>query len=260
MIKERLDLLLVERRLVDSRVKAQWLIRNGFVLVNGVEIRKPGKKVDNTLEIVLKKEFPYVGRGGLKLEAAIKSFSISIQDKVCADIGASVGGFTDCLIKHGALRVYTIDNAKDLLHPSLRCEKMKNKVIPLLGVDARELTSLDEKVDICSVDVTFASLRVILPNVKRFLKKNGDILALVKPLFETDFYQENKFSIIKDTVKLKKILIDLMSWSIDNDFFPHGIIKSPLLGKGGSVEFLIHFRIDKSIANFDYLKKIENIN
>ncbi|MFW9822937.1 MAG: SAM-dependent methyltransferase, partial [Candidatus Thorarchaeota archaeon] len=120
-MKERIDILLVERRLVESRTKAQWLIRNGYVIVNGMEITKPGKKVDNSYEIQLTRKFPYVGRGGLKLEAALNKFSINVEDKICADIGASIGGFTDCLLQHGAKKVYAIDIATDRLHPSLIC-------------------------------------------------------------------------------------------------------------------------------------------
>ncbi len=123
-MKERIDILLVERRLVESRTKAQWLIKNGYVLVNGKKVLKPGKRIYNSLKIKLEKSFPYVGRGGLKLEAALNSFSILVEGKTCVDIGASIGGFTDCLIKHGAFKVYAIDRATDLLHPSLRCEKM----------------------------------------------------------------------------------------------------------------------------------------
>ena len=200
-MKERLDILLVDKRLVESRTKAQWLIRNGYVLVNGVEIKKPGKRVDNRYDIRLKKEFPYVGRGGLKLEAALRHFSISVENKVCADVGASVGGFTDCLLKHGASKVYAIDTAEDLLHPSLRCEKMKNQVIPLLGIDVRKLNKLEEKVDVCTIDITFASLRDILPNIKNYLKRGGDIVVLVKPLFETDFHQESTYKIILQKLK-----------------------------------------------------------
>lgn len=221
MIKERLDLLVVERRLVESRTKAQWLIKNGFVYVNGIEIRKPGKRIDNSLRIELTKEFPYVGRGGLKLEAALKEFSVDINGKVCTDIGASVGGFTDCLLKHNALKVYAIDTALDLLHPSLRCDKMKNRVIPLLGVDARELKILKEKVDICTIDVTFTSLKAILPNVRRFLKNDGGIIALIKPLFETEFYKNNRFEIIQDSKVLKEIITELMDWCVNEDFFPY---------------------------------------
>jgi len=258
-MKERIDILLVERRLVESRTKAQWLIRNGYALVNGVEVRKPGKRIDNTSQIRLKAEFPYIGKGGIKLEAALAEFSISVKEKVCADIGSSVGGFTDCLLKHGALRVYAIDTATDLLHPSLRCEKMKDRVILLLGVDARLLKSLEEQVDICSVDVTFASLREIIPNIKNYLKPTGDIISLIKPIFESQFKDEKKFRVIQDPQELKRILLDLISWSIDNGVFPYGVIKSPILGKGGSIEFLIHFKLERAISEFDYKHIIDLI-
>ena len=257
-MKERLDILLVERRLTESRTKAHWLIRNGYVFVNGVQIKKPGKKVDNFHKILLKKQFPYVGRGGLKLEAALKKFSISVKDKICIDIGTSIGGFTDCLLKQGACKVYTVDTAKDLLHPSLRCEKMKEKVIPLLGIDARNLKELAEKVDICTIDVTFTSIKAILPNVKCYLKKDGNIIVLIKPLFETEFHDIKKFKIITDFEELQRILIEIIGWSIQNNIFPYGIMKSPLSGKGGSIEFFIHYRIDKRL-DFDKVKWIKKI-
>ncbi|MFX1287187.1 MAG: SAM-dependent methyltransferase, partial [Promethearchaeota archaeon] len=145
-MKERLDILLVERRLVESRIKAQWLIKNGYVIVNDEEIIKPGKKIENSSTIRLTQKFPYVGRGGLKLEAALKKFSIEVRGKVCVDIGASVGGFTDCLFQNGAIKVYAVDTAKGLLHPSLK--RKNNKLIELFGVDARQLKSLPVKIDI----------------------------------------------------------------------------------------------------------------
>ena len=242
-MKERLDILLVERRLVESRVKAQWLIKKGFVTVNKTVVIKPGKRIDNQSSINLTKKFPYVGRGGLKLEAALKDFSINAKGKICADIGASVGGFTDCLLQNGATKVYVIDTAKSLLHPSLKCKN--EQVIELLGVDARKLKELPTKVDIATVDITFTSLKSILPNVQEFLKKEGDIIVLVKPLFETDFRKESNFKIINDLQILREILIDLVQWNVNNMLYPKGLIVSPLLGKGGSVEFLIHIRIDK---------------
>ncbi len=258
-MKERIDIVLVERRLVESRTKAQWLIKNGFIHINGKKILKPGKRIDNSLEIQLIKKFPYVGRGGMKLEAAIKDFSISVKDKVCTDIGASVGGFTDCLIKHGASKVYAIDTAIDILHPLLRSEKMKKKVIPMLGVDARNMIEIEEKVDICTIDVTFTSLKEILPNVKNFLKKNGVIIALIKPLFETQFHKEKKFKIIRESKIINTLLIELIEWSIKKEVFPFGIIRSPLLGKGGSIEFLIYYRIHKISSKFDYEKELKDI-
>ena len=255
-MKERLDILLVGRRLVESRTKAQWLIKNGFVIVNGKELKKPGKYVDNSLEITLIKEYPYVGKGGIKLEAAIKEFSISIEDKVCADIGASVGGFTDCLLKHDADKVYAIDTARDLLHPSLLC---KDQVIKHLGVDVRTLNQLEEKVDILTIDITFASLKDILLDCKDFLKKDGDIIALVKPLFETEYHKENKFKIIQDPEQLRKILVSLLNWSSNNKIYPIGLIKSPLLGEGGSIEFFVHFRFDIETLDFNYRNRIDEI-
>lgn len=258
-MKERIDILLVERRFAKSRIKAQWLIKNGYVFANKKQITKPSKRIDNLIEIEVTKQFPYVGRGGLKLEAALKDFSISVKGKICADIGASIGGFTDCLVKHGASKVYAIDTATDFLHSSLRSEEIKEKIIPMLGVDARNLISVEEKFDICTIDVTFASLREILPNVKRILKKNGDIIALVKPIFETDFHDSKKFKIIKDPNQLFQILKDLIKWNIKNRFYPYKIVKSPILGKEGSIEFLIHLRFEKFDKNFDYNKKIREI-
>jgi 23S rRNA (cytidine1920-2'-O)/16S rRNA (cytidine1409-2'-O)-methyltransferase len=251
-MKERIDVLLVERRLVESRSKARWLIKNGYILINGKKVLKPGKRIDSSLKIILEKNFPYVGRGGIKLEAALRDFSISVKEKVCVDIGASVGGFTDCLIKHGALKVYSIDTATDQLHPSLTDKTMKNKIVPLLGLDARDLIKIEEKVDICTIDVTFTSIKAILPNVKKILLNKGDIIALVKPLFETPFQNENRFKIIQDSKKLCQILLSLIQWNLENQLFPYGIIKSPILGKEGSIEFFIHLRLDKFHSKFNY--------
>ena len=258
-MKERLDIILVDRRLVESRTKAQWLIKNGFVLVNNIEILKPGKKIDNSSEIVLIKEFPYVGRGGIKLEAALREFSIPVKEKTCVDIGASIGGFSDCLLKHGAKKVYSIDTATDLLHPSLTCDKMKDKVVPILGIDARQFNNFIDIINIVTSDVTFASLKEILPNVKKYLEKDGDIITLVKPIFETNFHEEVKFKNIIDSKKLKTILIDLFEWGEKNEIYPQGVVKSPIFGGKGSIEFFIHFRLDKTIFNGDYLNDLENI-
>ncbi len=258
-MKERIDNLLVERRLVESRTKAQWLIKKGYIFVNKKQIMKPATKISKSLKIQLIEEFPYVGRGGMKLEAALKEFSISVKGKICADIGASIGGFTDCLIKHGALKVYPIDTATSLLHPSLRSKEMKERVVPLLGVDARNLISVEEKFDICTIDVTFASLREILPNVKKILKKSGSIIALVKPIFEIDFHIIKKFEIIKDHNQLFQILMNLIQWNVKNQFYPYNIIKSPILGKEGSIEFLIHLRFEEFSNFLDYDKIIKEI-
>ncbi|MFX0106506.1 MAG: TlyA family RNA methyltransferase [Candidatus Hodarchaeota archaeon] len=257
-MKERIDVLLVKRKMVDSRTKAQWLIKSGYVLVDKKQIMKPSKRIENTLEIEVTRNFPYVGRGGLKLESALKNFSISVKGKICVDIGASVGGFTDCLIKHGALRVYAIDTATNLLHPSLLREKMKEKVIPLLGIDARNLSPIEEKVDICTIDVTFSSLKAILPSVRRILKKDGDIIGLVKPVFETEFYTIRRLDIGQDPNKLFQILNDLIQWITDNQFYLYGIIKSHTLDKERSKEFLLHLRLKQNGLKLDFKKLIMN--
>jgi len=249
-MKERLDIVLVERRLVESRTKAQWLIKSGFVLVNDMKILKSSKRVDINSKIKLTKKYPYVGRGGLKLEAALKSFSVDVIGKICVDIGASVGGFTDCLLQHGALKVYAVDTATNLLHPSLTCKN--DKIVELFNVDARDLTSLPVRVDIATIDVTFSSLRLVLPNIKSYLKQDGDIIVLVKPLFETNFHQDKKFKVITDLTILKRILKEFIEWCKMNSLYPKGLITSPLLGKGGSIEFLVHIQIDKE---FDFKTK-----
>ena len=258
-MKERVDILIVNKGLAKSRTKAQWLIKNGYVLVENKKILKPSKRIENSLKIKLKKEFPYVSRGGLKLEAALKEFSISVKGKICADIGASIGGFTDCLIKHGASKIYAIDIGSDLLHPSLRSEKIKGKIIPMMSLDARNLVSIKEKLDICTIDVTFTSLKSILPNVKKFLKDNGNIIALVKPIFETEFHSDKKFENILNPDQLIQILHDLVQWSIKNQIYPYKVIKSPILGKEGAEEFLIHLRLKKLRGNLDYNKMIQEI-
>lgn len=260
-MKERIDIILVERRLVESRTKAQWLITNGFVKVDGKKIQKPGKKVENTLKIELEKEFPYVGRGGLKLEAALKKFSILVEGKTCMDVGASVGGFTDCLLKHGAKKVYAIDKATDVLHPSLRCEKNKERVVPMLGIDARNSITIKEKVDLCTIDITFASLKTILPHIKPVIKESGDIIALVKPFFEIEYEDGIKFNFKMklDPLQLYQILIDLIQWCNNNQFFPINLIKSPILGKDASNEFLLHLKVKDSDLMLDFKNLIKNV-
>jgi 23S rRNA (cytidine1920-2'-O)/16S rRNA (cytidine1409-2'-O)-methyltransferase len=251
-VKERLDILLAKKGLVESRTKAQWLIKNGFVIVNEEPINKPSKRVNINEKILIKQKFPYVGRGGIKLAAAIEEFSIDPSEKVCLDLGASIGGFTDCLLQKGAKRVYAVDSAKDLLHPSLVCKK--ERVVLLEETDARKRFKLDELIDILVIDITFASLKEILPNSRYYLKDNGDIIVLVKPLFEREFKKKEIFKIIKNEKDLKKILVNLVKFALVNDIYPLNIMKSPLLGKGGSIEFFIHFKLNSKLLTEDSSK------
>ncbi len=239
-MKERLDILLVERRLTESRMKAQWLIRNKCVMVNGRLVEKPGKKIDNSANIWLTKKFPYVGKGGLKLEKALKEFLIPVEGKVCVDVGSSVGGFTDCLIKHGAKTVYSIDTATDLLHPSLICN---DRVKKLLGQDIRKIEHLPEKASIITIDVTFSSLREILPRVRNLVYSDGDIIVLVKPQFETNFYEKNSEN-FNNPRRIKMIVSSLINWCQEHQLFVHKCIKSPNLGKTFSFETLLHIKLE----------------
>jgi len=254
-MKERLDILLVERRLVESRVKAQWLIKKGYVIVNERSIIKPGKRIENNSSIRLTRKFPYVGRGGLKLEAALNKFSIVVRGKICADIGASVGGFTDCLLQNGAAKVYAVDTAIDLLHPSLKCKTDKVKI--LAGIDARTFKNLGESVDIVVIDITFASLKEVLPNIKYYLKEDGNVIVLVKPLFEKSFKKAEKLQIITEKHELIKILNGLSNWALTNGFVPKNVVRSPLLGKGGSIEFFFHLVINNNDVIQETKRNIE---
>jgi 23S rRNA (cytidine1920-2'-O)/16S rRNA (cytidine1409-2'-O)-methyltransferase len=258
-MRERIDLLLVERRLVESKTKAQWLIRNELVEVNGVVIKNPAKKIDNTSRITLKSKFPYVEKRGLKLEAALKAFSISAENKICMDIGASIGGFTDCLLKYGALRVYAIDIAVDLLHPSLRCDKTKDSVVVLMGIDARKLNKLREKIDLCTIDIPFTSMKSVLSNIKKFLTEDGIIIALFKPLMESTNYGQKKFNKISNLKLLNKKFLKLIKWAYKNEIFLYRGIKSPNLDKKDTIEYIFYFRIDKVSKNFDDIKKLNSI-
>ena len=254
-MKVRLDIILAQRGLTESRTKAQWLIKNGLVFINEVPINKPSKRVNSNEKILIKQKFPYVGRGGIKLAAAIEEFSIDSREKICLDLGASVGGFTDCLLQKGAKKVYAVDSAKGLVHPSLVCKK--NRVVLLEGIDARKRFKLDELVDIIVIDITFASLKEILPNSKYYLKDNGDIIVLVKPLFEKEFKKKEKLKIIKSERDLKKILVNIVKWALVNDIYPLNIMKSPLLGKGGSIEFFIHFKLNNKLLSENSDNKIQ---
>ena len=158
-------------------------------------------------------------------------------------------------MQKGAKKVYAIDSAKGLLHPSLVCKK--SRVTLLEETDARKRFKLDELVDIIVIDITFASLKEILPNSRYYLKNNGDIIVLVKPLFEKEFEKKDKFKIIKSEEDLKKILVSLVNWALSNNIYPLNIMKSPLLGKGGSIEFLIHFRLNNNHLTVNFAEEIQ---
>ena len=243
MAKERLDKLLVERGLVESRARAQALILAGQVLVSEQRVDKPGHAIDITAEIRIKGEtLRYVSRGGLKLEAALREFKIDPSGKNCIDVGASTGGFTDCLLQHGAARVWAVDVGHNQLAWKLRQDP---RVVTLEGVNARNLTSdrFPVRFDLATVDVSFISLDKILPALRTCLSEAADCIALIKPQFEVGKGEVGKGGIVTDPAKHRRVLNEISDGAGANGYLPIDLVESPLLGAEGNREFLIHLRL-----------------
>lgn len=237
--KERLDKLLVDRGLAETRSKAQGLILAGEVLVNGERVDKPGTAVSQQATLQLKATMPYVGRGGYKLAAALTGFALSVNGRICADVGACTGGFTDVLLQNGAARVYAIDVGYGQLDWKLRQD---SRVTVMERTNARYLDSLAEPVQFVCIDVSFISLKLILPAVQKWLTADFDIVALIKPQFEAGPQQVGKGGVVKDTAVHQQVISDLSAWAQQNQFSPTGLIPSPVTGSDGNVEFLMWLR------------------
>jgi 23S rRNA (cytidine1920-2'-O)/16S rRNA (cytidine1409-2'-O)-methyltransferase len=240
MRKERLDKLMVEKGLVPSREKAQALIMIGGVKVNGQVMRKPGQKIrEDALIEILQPPCPYVSRGGVKLEGAIKGFGINVEGKVCLDVGASTGGFTDCLLQHGAKRVYAVDVGWGQLHWKLRNDP---RVICLEKKNIRYLPKeeIPEEVDLVTIDTSFISLKLVIPAVLKFLKEKAEILALIKPQFEVGKGEVGKGGVVRDPEKHKRVIEEIRIFSQNLGLHPVGVIESPILGPKGNKEFFIY--------------------
>ncbi len=240
MKKQRLDVVLVERGLVDTRSKAQSLIMARRVLVNGQFVDKAGATVAADDEVtVAELEHPWVGRGGMKLAHALEEFAISVEGKVCADIGASTGGFTDVMLQNGAKKVYAIDVGYGQLDVKLRNDP---RVVNREKVNARYLQTdaFDEPIEFVSMDLSFISLTLVLPAVTRFLR--GDLVALIKPQFEVGKHEVGKGGIVRDEVKRQAAVDNVVAFARENGFDVKGVIESPVKGAEGNVEFLMYAR------------------
>jgi 23S rRNA (cytidine1920-2'-O)/16S rRNA (cytidine1409-2'-O)-methyltransferase len=237
MAKTRLDILLVDQGLVESRSLAQRLIMAGRVRVGGQVVYKPGSQFDRAAQISLDPGPEFVSRGGLKLDAAIQAFGVEVQSRVCADVGASTGGFTDCLLQHGASRVYAIDVARGQLHWKLRND---SRVLPIEGTNARHLPSLPEPVSLVVIDASFISLRLIIPVAAGwFSPEGGDLIALVKPQFEAGRQEASRGrGVIRDPEVHTRVLKEFSDFALSLGLEPHGVVESPLKGPKGNVEFL----------------------
>ncbi len=237
--KQRLDLLLVERNHAPTRAKAQALIMGGVVYVDGVKVDKAGTLFNSEVEISVKdSSIKYVGRGGLKLEAALDHFDINVKGDVAVDIGASTGGFTDCLLQRGASRVYAIDVGYGQLDWKLRDDP---RVVVMERVNARSLSTADipEAADIIVIDVSFISLTKIIPAAVNLLKTNGILIALIKPQFEVGKGEVGKGGIVRDEAKHARVVEKICEHIKEHDFSVLGVIPSPILGAEGNKEFLI---------------------
>lgn len=236
----RLDQLLVERGLAESREKARALILAGQVLIDGQKADKAGRTVPIASKIEILEPPRYVGRGGLKLEAALQHFSIPVKGKICLDVGSSTGGFTDCLLQHGAARVYAIDVGTGQLDWRLRNDP---RVVVREKVNARFLTPehVAEPIDLAVCDVSFISVTMILPAFAKLLAPGAEMVILVKPQFELERHQVGKGGIIRDS-GLHQQACQRVEQAIRARGFRTDIIPSPVLGAEGNQEFLLYAR------------------
>jgi 23S rRNA (cytidine1920-2'-O)/16S rRNA (cytidine1409-2'-O)-methyltransferase len=270
MPKVRLDVLLTERGLVESRAKAQALIMAGQVRVDGQTVLKAGASVAAESTLTVDAGPRFVSRGGEKLDAALESFAIDVRGLTCADVGASTGGFTDCLLQRGAAKVYAIDVGKGILHWKIRSDP---RVVVMEETNARFVESLPESVSLVVIDASFISLKVLLPVVKawlaptpldpsghspHFLRKwgetEGGVISLVKPQFEAGKKDVARGEgVIRDPVIHKQVLMDVLTFAQSEGWSVRGLIRSPLLGPKGNTEFLAWLGLNEASVDISAL-------
>ena len=281
-MKMRIDLLLVSKGYYTSREKAKRAVMAGEVFVDGQIFDKPGMSVDEDSEILIKGDnCPYVSRGGLKLEKAIKEFNIDLTNRICMDIGASTGGFTDCMLQYGASKVYAIDVGYGQLDYKLRTdervvniEKCNFRYFENIGSDGEAI--ILEPIDFASIDVSFISLKHIFPVCQKLLRpikedfdrisssdtnpeaqESGRICCLVKPQFEAGREQVGKKGIIKDKKVHKEVIENVMGYAIDSGFYPLDLSFSPITGAKGNIEYLLYLN---KISELGYNNKVNDSN
>jgi 23S rRNA (cytidine1920-2'-O)/16S rRNA (cytidine1409-2'-O)-methyltransferase len=252
--KKRLDSLLVARKLADNVAAAQALIMAGEVTVSGKVVSKPGTMVDESSELFLAEKLPYVSRGGLKLAHALDEFNIDITSMTAMDVGASTGGFTDCLLQRSAKRVYAIDVGYGQLDYKLR---QNQRVVVMEKVNAHYPFPLPEKVDIATIDLSFISVTQVLPNIVNHLAPGGHIIILFKPQFEAKREEVGKGGIIRDPQIHALVLGRFITWITEHDLRLRGLVASPILGAEGNKEFLIYL-LSQRCDNKGHEKKLHS--
>ena len=242
--KKRLDLMVVERGLASSRQRARALIMAGRILVDTQRVDKPGALVSEQAEILVKgQDLPYVSRGGLKLEAALNQLDLDVTGMTCLDIGASTGGFTDCLLQHGAKFVYAVDVGYGQLAWALRQDD-RVACIERSNIRSLPVERLPEPMDLITIDVSFISLKLVVPQALKFLKPNGTVLALIKPQFEAGKGKVGKGGVVKDPELIDGIIHGLSRFFQEDLQLGIGpIVPSPILGPKGNQEYII--RLDR---------------
>jgi len=253
--KERLDILLVKRGFFESREKAKASIMAGQVLVNGMKEVKAGMQVDENANIEVKEVMKYVSRGGLKLEKAIEEFSINLKNKIALDVGASTGGFTDCMLQNGAKKVYAIDVGYGQFAWKLRQDE---RVVCMEKTNIRYVTKddLEELGDFASIDVSFISLTKVLSPVKNLLIDSGEIVCLIKPQFEAGRDKVGKKGVVRDPKIHEEVILNVIHYGMKENLYLKGLSFSPIKGPEGNIEYLAHFskhNIDDQIENVELL-------
>lgn len=239
MKKIRLDQLLVERGLADSREKARRLIMAGEVLIADRVADKPGMPVSTEASIRVKQPLPFVSRGGLKLAAALDRFDVPIENAICADVGASTGGFTDCLLQRGAAKVYAVDVGYGQLDWKLRNDP---RVVVMDRTNARYVSTLPEPIGVATIDASFISLRLILPSVLQWLHADAHVVALIKPQFEAGRDRVGKGGVVREAAVHVEVIRSVWQSALELGLWPMDVMRSPIEGPAGNVEFLIWLR------------------
>lgn len=255
MAKKRLDVILCERGLAKSREKARSSIMAGVVYVNNNREDKPGSNFEDDVEVFIKENVnPYVSRGGLKLEKALKSFHIDVLGAIALDIGASTGGFTDCMLKNGALKVYTIDVGYGQLAWELRQDE-RVKVMERTNIRYVKPEDIGELAGFASVDVSFISLKLVLPVIKNLLIPSGEIVCLIKPQFEAGRDKVGKKGVVRDAQTHLEVVEAIAMFAAKNNFVVKGLDYSPIKGPEGNIEYLMHLeKIDFIKPQEEYIK------
>lgn len=241
-LKERLDVILVKKGLFPSREKARASIMAGIVYVDGQKVDKAGAPVKDTAEIYIKENLcPYVSRGGLKLEKALNQFGFSLTGTVAMDIGASTGGFTDCMLQKGAEKVFAVDVGYGQLDWKLRND---DRVVNMEKVNIRYLDfdTVDQELDFISIDVSFISLKLVFPVASRLLAEDGSLVCLVKPQFEAGREQVGKKGIVRDEAVHMEVLQHVIGYGKEHHLYPWGLTWSPVTGAKGNIEYLLYLR------------------